>query len=28
LPFEGTSIQPKEGDYIDPRFDPRLVAAE
>jgi site-specific DNA-methyltransferase (adenine-specific) len=27
LPFAG-SIQPKAGEYIDPRFDPRLIAAE
>jgi site-specific DNA-methyltransferase (adenine-specific) len=28
LPFEGTAIKPAAGEFIDPRFDPRLVAAE
>jgi site-specific DNA-methyltransferase (adenine-specific) len=28
LPFEGGGIKPIAGDYVDPRFDPRLVAAD
>jgi hypothetical protein len=28
LPFEGVTIKPTAGEFIDPRFDPRLVAAE
>jgi len=28
LPFEGGAIKPAVGDFIDPRFDARLIAAE
>lgn len=28
LPFEGGTIKLPKGDFIDPRFDPRLIAAE
>jgi adenine specific DNA methylase Mod len=28
LPFEGAAIRAAAGEFIDPRFDPRLVAAE
>ena len=28
LPFEGGAIKPAKGDFIDPRFDTRLIAAE
>jgi adenine specific DNA methylase Mod len=28
LPFEGGAIRPSAGDFVDPRFDVRLVAAE